>query len=157
MVIAERQNANNMIHLLQIEFALQKSISRHRQLERRVRFVSTTHDTAIQNYQAWFYVIGNGGFPKWCCSPLSSVNFEDPDGGGCQTARKYNLNICEYISDTVFKDLRQVLATLSQDYGDEETALGATVAHLDTPLVSSAESSKKERPKRLDHADLSCR
>lgn len=130
MVIAERQNANNMIHLLQIDFALQQSINRHRQMERRIRFVSTTHDTAIQKYQAWFYVIGNGGTPKWCCSPLSSVNFEDPDGGGFQTARKYNLNICEYISDTVFKDLRQVLATPSQVYGDEEIALGSTVAHL---------------------------
>ncbi|KAI4257459.1 MAG: hypothetical protein L6R42_005644, partial [Xanthoria sp. 1 TBL-2021] len=149
MVIAERQNANNMIHLLQVDFALQNSISRHRQMEKKVRFVSTTHDTAIQNYQAWFYVIGNGGTPN--------VNFEDPDAGGFQTARKYNLNICEYISDTVFKDLRQVPATPSQDYGDEETALGPTVAHLDTPLVLSAEGSKKKRPKRLDRADLSCR
>lgn len=148
MAIAERQNANNMIHLLQVDFALQKSINRHRQLEKRVRFVSTTHDTAVQKYQAWFYVIDLSCTPKWCCFPLSSVNFEDPNGGGFQTARRYNLNICEYISKTMFKELQQALATPSQNYDDEETALGSTVAHLDTPSASSAGSSKNKRPKR---------
>lgn len=148
MAIAERQNANNMIHLLQVDFALQKSINRHRQMEKRVRFVSTTHDTAMQKYQAWFYVIGDSGTPKWCCFPLSSVNFEDPSGGGFQIARRYNLNICEYISKTMFKELQQALATPSQNYDDEETAMGSTVAHLDTPSASSAWSSKNKRPKR---------
>lgn len=148
MAIAERTNANSMIHLVQVDFALQQSINRHRQMEKRVRFVSTTHDTAVQEYQVWFYVIGHSGTPKWCCSPLSSVNFEDPNGGGFQTARKYNLNMCEYISKIMFKELQQALATPSQNYDGEETALGSTVAHLDTPSASSAGSSKNKRPKR---------
>ncbi|KAL9007849.1 MAG: hypothetical protein Q9173_006966 [Seirophora scorigena] len=110
LATAERQNANNMISLLQRDFALQKDIGSHHQMEEKIRFISATHDTAVQNYQAWFWVIEDNGIPKWCRCQLAKVDFGDPEEDGFQTARRYNLNLCEYISDTVFKNLRKSLA-----------------------------------------------
>ncbi|KAL8787170.1 MAG: hypothetical protein Q9213_002386 [Squamulea squamosa] len=148
MGIAEKQNANNMIPLLQRDYALQKTNNMHRQMERRIRFVSSTHDTALQKYQAWFYVIKSDGEPKWCSQPLGSVNFEDPNGDGFQTARRYNLNLCEYISDTVFKDLRKALAGADHDAEHdkvEDHRGDLAIVHLNTPSASSAENKRLKR------------
>ena len=108
--VANRQNANNMIPLLEADYTLQKSNGRDKELERRVRFVSAAHDTQMQTYDAWFYVLKSDGIPKWCSFQLNHIGFSDPDGDGFQRARRCNLNYCEYISDTVFRELRDALA-----------------------------------------------
>lgn len=155
MVIAERQNANNMISLLQRDFALQKDIGQHKQAERRIRFISTTHDTVLQRWQAWYFVIKDDGNPKWCCCDLGKVDYEDPDSDGFQTARRYNLNLCEYISDTVFKELRKTLAGCDTDpstHGPELQEEGITAdvrsVHLSTPSASTTGDSESKRVKR---------
>ncbi|KAL8725074.1 MAG: hypothetical protein Q9166_007585 [cf. Caloplaca sp. 2 TL-2023] len=151
--VAERQNANNMIHVLQKGFALQKSIGQHLRMERKIRFVSTTHNSATQRYQAWFYVLKADGNPKWCCYPLTRVDFEDSDQEGFQTARRYNLNLCEYISETVFKELRTALAGShvvagQQGISTEFVAGDSGIAHQNTPSTSSAGESVSKRSRR---------
>ncbi|KAL9017279.1 MAG: hypothetical protein Q9185_005400 [Variospora sp. 1 TL-2023] len=155
MVIAERQNANNMISLLQRDFALQKDIGQHKQAERRIRFISTTHDTVLQRWQAWYFVIKDDGNPKWCCCDLGKVDYEDPDSDGFQTARRYNLNLCEYISDSVFKKFRKTLAGCGTDpstHGPELQEEGITAdvrsVHLSTPSASTTGDSESKRVKR---------
>lgn len=125
MAIAERQNANNIIPLLQRDYALQKANHMHRRLQRRIRFVSSAHDSAVQRYHAWYYVIDESGLPKWCFYLLSRIDFDDAAGDGYQKARQCNLNICEYISDTVFKQLRNTLAGRAPD--DDGTGTQADV------------------------------
>ncbi|KAL8644790.1 MAG: hypothetical protein Q9210_007072, partial [Variospora velana] len=155
MVIAERQNANNMISLLQRDFALQKDIGLHEQAERRIRFISTTHDTVLQRWQAWYYVIKDDGNPKWCCCDLGKVDFEDPNSDGFQTARRYILNLCEYISDIVFRELQRTLAGRGTDPsthgpGLQEEGITADVrsVHLSTPSASTTGDSESKRVKR---------
>lgn len=138
-----------MISLLQADYALQKVNGMDKTMERRVRFISSTHDTSFQIYTAWFYVIKQSdGEPKWCSCPLQTVAFNNPDDSGFQTARRINLNICEYISSTVFDGLRKSLAgaapvaPLASTQGRDPVAAG--VAHLNTPSESSAEVQGEE-------------
>ncbi|KAL8958861.1 MAG: hypothetical protein Q9193_004162 [Seirophora villosa] len=155
LTTAERQNANNMISLLQRDFALQKDIGLHYQMEKKIRFISATHDTRIQYYQAWFWVIEDNGIPKWCRCELAKVDFGDPEEDGFQTARRYNLNLCEYISDTVFKNLRKSLAasnvapsTTEAGLQEEEIAADVSSVHLDAPSASSTGDSERKRRKK---------
>lgn len=112
---AANKTANNMIHLLMRDYALQHARGTHKQMERRIRFVSTIHDTDMQEYQAWFYIIDSEGNPKWCSYVFENVYYGFPGNGGFQKARQYNLNLCEYISDTVFRELRNTLNGVSGD------------------------------------------
>ncbi|KAI4147077.1 MAG: hypothetical protein LQ341_001880 [Variospora aurantia] len=155
MVLAERQNANNMVALLQRDFALQRSLRSHRQMERRIRFISASHDTAVQKWQAWFYVLKSDGNPNWCYFDLDKVDFEKPKSDGFQTARRYNLNLCEYISDSVFKKLRKTLAGCGTDPSThrpepQEDGITADVrsVHLSTPSASTTGDSESKRVKR---------
>lgn len=165
MKVASRQNANNMIPLLETDYTLQKTNGTEKQMERRIRFVSTAHDTTMQRYDAWFYVFkGDSIIPKWCSFQLQKVDFEDPDGDGFQTARRCNLNYCEYISDTVFKELRNTLAGVVPNAADTQGESDLVVrspliqaeiqpnpnaAHLHTPSSSSTErTAAKKRPRR---------
>ncbi|KAL8680959.1 MAG: hypothetical protein Q9186_002859 [Xanthomendoza sp. 1 TL-2023] len=155
MGIAEKQNANNMIPLLQRDFTLQKANNTHKEYERKVRCVSSTHDTAIQRFHAWFYVIEAGGNPKWCCTELDTVTFTNPHSNGFQTARQYNLNLCEYISDTMFKQLRNTLAgrishddPTQVDVRQDLPDVHASIGHLNTPATSSTGEPNDKRPKQ---------
>ncbi|KAL8836462.1 MAG: hypothetical protein Q9170_002895 [Blastenia crenularia] len=140
MDIAERQNANNMIPLLQRDFTLQKSNHNDKEMERRIRFISTTHNTKAQNYHVWFYVLKDDGTPTWCSHQISYVDFQDPDDSGFETARRANLNLCEYISDTVFKDLRKALAGPEPD-----TAASAPPSTDGQSSTASAELAKRSK------------
>ncbi|KAL8925994.1 MAG: hypothetical protein Q9172_001997 [Xanthocarpia lactea] len=128
MVIAERQIANNMVPLVQRDFALQKANKMHKKMERSVHFISSTHATAFQRYQARFYVIADDRYPTWCCYPSSSVSFEDSDDVGLQTARRNKFNLYEYISDTIFKDLRKALAGPESDADEGEDEAGDSMS-----------------------------
>ena len=158
MKVAKRQNANNMIQLLEADYALLKTNQMHELMERRIRFISTAHDTNMQIYDAWFYVFDSDGNPKWCSSYLDSVVFSNPRGNGFQTARRYNLNYCEYISDTVFQGLRKALngEAPGTTLDHEKNSPDSDVVHLNTPSESSCgaavankrpQRSKKERSK----------
>ena len=151
--VANRQNANNMIPLLEADYTLQKGNGRDKEMERRVRFVSAAHDTQMQKYDAWFYVLKSDGTPKWCSFPLSHIVFNDPTGDGFQRARRCNLNYCEYVSDTVFRELRDALAgapsapdALPEDSASDVSAVLVQAAYLETP-PTSIEPAASKRPR----------
>lgn len=152
--VANRQNANNMIPLLEADYTLQKSNGTDKGMERKIRFVSAVHDTQMQKYDAWFYVLRSDGTPKWCSFQLNRVDFSDPDGDGFKIARQCNLNYCEYISDTVFRELREALADapsapdpLLVDSVSDVSAHLAQAAHLETPPTSTEPAAPSKRPR----------
>ena len=153
--VANRQNANNMIPLLEADYALQKTNGTDKKMERRIRFLSAAHDTAMQRYDAWFYVLKNDNTPKWCSVPLISVSFDNPDDDGFQTARRCNLNYCEYISDSVFRELRAALAgappapaSLTDTPAPDVSAALVQAGHLETPPTSTEPATTNKRPRR---------
>ena len=62
-------------------------------VERRIRFISSAHDTSCQTYTAWYYVLRSNGEPKWCPCNLYTVAFDDVDGHGFRIGRQINLNL----------------------------------------------------------------
>ena len=138
---AERQNGNNIISMLEKDYGLLKANGKQLQMQRRIRFISTTHDSDMQKYTAWFYVLDSKDKPKWYPCFLHTENFEDPYNRGFQAARRCNLNLCEYVSDVVFKDLRENLAGLPESQG----SMQGNVAEIATSEHSTQSLSK--RPK----------
>lgn len=98
--VADRQNANSMLTVLEREYGLQDQLGQIEQTLGRVRKITAAHNTWSQWYDAWFYVL-EGGRPKFCRHRLKSVNFDDPSQRGFETARQYNLNSCEYIEQVL--------------------------------------------------------
>ena len=150
--VANRLNANNMIPLLEADYTLQKSNGTDKEMEKRIRFVSAAHNTQMQKYDAWFYVLKSDGTPKWCSFQLNSIDFNDPDGNGFQMARRCNLNYCEYISDTLFRELRVTLAgaaptpdPLPEDPVSDISAGLVQAAHLETPPTSTEHAATNKR------------
>ena len=93
-------------------------------------------------------------------SSYKKLDFEDPDGDGFQTARRCNLNYCEYISNTVFKELQDTLAgtdvNTASTQGESDSAVqtplveadiqaNPNAAHLHTPSSSSTEFTAAEK------------
>ena len=112
--IADRQNANNVIHVLKADFNLQKKLGRDRTMERKIRVITTAHNTRNQWYHAWFYVLGDDGNPKWCFYLVKHITIDRPEENGFQTARGCFLNLCEYFDSEILPKLRADLAEASK-------------------------------------------
>ena len=111
--IADRQNANNAISVLKADYELQQRLGHEMEAERKIRLITTAHNTRSQWYTGWFYVFGTDGQPEWCPKLIKQVNFEIPEENGFLTARQYNLNICEDLQNTRLLQLRADLAAAS--------------------------------------------
>lgn len=111
--IADRQNANNVLHVLKADFKLQQTLGRDRAMERKVRVITTAHNTRTQWYQVWFYIFGDDGNPKWCSYLFKRISFDCPEENGFQTARGCFLNLCEHFDSVVLPKLRADLAEAS--------------------------------------------
>ena len=111
--IADRQNANNAISVLKADFELQQQLGHEIMMERKIRLITTAHNTRSQWYTGWFYVFGADGKPEWCPKLIKQVNFEIPEENGFQTARQYNLIICEDLQRVRLSQLRADLAEVS--------------------------------------------
>ena len=109
--VAERQNANNAISALAADFHLQQRLGH--KMERKIRLITTTHNTLEQRYTGWFYVFGPDGKPEWCSKVLKVINFELEEGNGFRDARRANINLCERIQNTTVPQLHADLAALS--------------------------------------------
>ena len=112
--IADRQNANNALSVLKADYELQQRLGNEIEMERKIRLITTAHNTRSQWYTGWFYVLGIDGQPEWCPKLIKQVNFEIPEENGFQTARQYNLNICEDLQDVRLLQLRADLAAASK-------------------------------------------
>ncbi|KAI4120984.1 MAG: hypothetical protein LQ347_006985 [Umbilicaria vellea] len=108
-----RQNANNMLSVMEADFLLQQRLGRDRAMERKIRIITMAHDTGNQWYDAWFYVLNNHGKPKWCSYRIKHVNFEIPTENGFETARQSNLNLCEHLERVILPELRADLLKAS--------------------------------------------
>lgn len=111
--IANRQNANNMLSVLEADFLLQQRLGRTHAMERKIRIITLAHNTRTQWYDAWFYALDNHGKPKWCSYRIKSVNFDVLHENGFETARQYNLNLCEHLERVILPELRADLAKVS--------------------------------------------
>ena len=111
--IADRQNANNVLHVLKADFKLQQTLGRDRAMERKVRVITTAHNTRTQWYHVWFYVFGDDGNPKWCFYRIKRISIDCPQENGFETARGCFLNLCEHFDSVVLPKLRADLAEVS--------------------------------------------
>ena len=125
--IADRQNANNAISVLKADFELQQRLGHEMEMERKIRLITTAHNTRSQWYTGWFYVLGADGEPEWCPKLIKQVNFEIPKEKGFQTARQYNLNICEDLQRVRLPQLRADLAEASGSGYREMNGVAANV------------------------------
>lgn len=108
--VADRQNANNMISALNERYKLLETQGQALKMERTVLNFTTAHDTRSQRWDAWFYVFDDNGAPKWCSHRIKHVNFDIDTENGFEIARRYNLNLCEYINSQVLLELKALLA-----------------------------------------------
>ena len=125
--IADRQNANNAISALKADFELQQRLGHEMKMEKKIRLITTAHNTRSQWYTGWFYVLGADGKPEWCPKLIKQVNFEIPEENGFRTARQYNLNICEDLQRVRLPQLRADLAEASRLGSIEMNEVAANV------------------------------
>lgn len=112
--IADRQNANNALRALQVDFELQCKLGQEREKEWKIRLITTAHNTRSQWYTVWFYVFGANGSPEWCFKPIKEVNFWISKDG-FEEIRQYNLNIQEeFINSHMLSQLKADLVKASQ-------------------------------------------
>ena len=111
--IADRQNANNVISVMKADFDLQQRLGRDRAMERKIRIITIAHNTRNQWYDAWFYVFGDNGKPKWCPYRIKHINFEIPKENGFETARGCFLNLSEYMESVILQKLQADLVKAS--------------------------------------------
>ncbi|KAA6412206.1 MAG: hypothetical protein FRX48_04358 [Lasallia pustulata] len=107
---ADRQNANNAICALEADFLRQQRLGR--ETERKIRLITTAHNTNRQWYTGWFYVLGANGRPEWCSKLLKSISFAVEEENGFSIARRINLNLSERIQHTVLPQLRADVAEI---------------------------------------------
>lgn len=105
--IADRQNANNAVPVLIRDFIMQRRLGRHVDLERKIRLLAVAHDTRSMWIKGWFYVLQQGGKPKWKSQLIKHVPFTMSIDKGFETARRSMLNLMEHASD---EGLRELLA-----------------------------------------------
>ena len=130
--IADRQNANNAISVLKADYELQQRLGHEMETEKKIRLITTAHNTRSQWYIGWFYVFGTDGQPEYCPKLIKQVNFEIPEESGFQIARQYNLNICEDLQSVRLLQLRADLAAASE-LGPRETNGVAANVQPSTP------------------------
>lgn len=131
--VANRPNANNMLSVMEADFLLQQRLGRGRTMERKIRIITMAHDTGNQWYDAWFYAFDNHGKPKWCSYRIKHVNFDIPNENGFETARRYNLNLCEHLERVILPELRADLAkasTLGSSHSNGAVALSGFTSDL---------------------------
>lgn len=105
--VADRQNANNAVPVLIRDFILQQRLGRDLELQQKIRLLTVAHDTRSMWIKGWFYVLQQGGKPKWKSQLIKHVPFTLSTDKGFETARKCMLNLMEHVSD---EGLRQLLA-----------------------------------------------
>lgn len=137
------QNANNAISALRADFELQQSIGQARENERKIRLITTAHNTRIQWYTAWFYILGAEGKPEWYSKLIKENSFRVPEDNGFEILRRCNLNLQEYLNVHTLSHLKADLAKASRlglngtsDLGRENPA-SLTLSHAlpNEPLV----------------------
>ncbi len=79
-------------------------------IERRVRLITTAHNTRGQWITVRFFVLGGDGKPQWCSKVIQQFNFQIPQQNGFQAARTANLNICEDLQHVTLPQLHAYLA-----------------------------------------------
>lgn len=126
--IADRQNANNAISILIADYEVQQRLGL--KMEKKVRLITTAHDTRSQWYTVWFFVLGTNGKPEWCSKVIKHYNFQIPEENGFRAARTANLNICEYLQRIILPQLQTDLAVVP-----ESSTLSGLVANVRPPLT----------------------
>ena len=110
--IADRQNANNAICALIADFQIQQQLGR--ETERKIRLITTAHNTRGQWYTGWFHVFGADGKPEWCSKMIKEIRFSIEEENGFRAARRANLNLSERVQNTILPQLHADLAEVSK-------------------------------------------
>lgn len=110
--VADIQNTNNAVSILTADFDVQQRLGLN--MEKRVRLITTAHNTQSQWYTAWFFVLDTNGKPKWCYKVIKQYNFQIAREKGFETARAANLNLCEYLERVILPRLRDELAVVPE-------------------------------------------
>lgn len=110
--IADRQNANNAVSVLTADYALLQRLGLN--MEKKIRLITTAHNTHSQWYTAWFFVLDTNGKPEWCSKVIKHYNFLIPGEHGFKDARAAWLSLCEHLQRVVLRMLRDELATVPE-------------------------------------------
>lgn len=108
--VADRQNANNAVSVLTADFALLQKLGLN--VEKKIRLITTAHNTHSQWYTAWYRVLRPNGEPELCSKVIKQYSFLIPEEHGFEDARAAWLNLCEYLQRVVLRMLRDELATV---------------------------------------------
>ena len=101
--VADRQNANNAVSALLADLQVQQRLGR--ETERKIRLITTAHNTRSQWYTGWFYVFDANGKTEWCSKLIKEINFSVEEENGFRVARRVNLNLSERVQHTILPQL----------------------------------------------------
>ena len=134
--IADRQNANNAVSVLTADYAVQQRLGL--KMEKKIRLITTAHNTHSQWYTAWFFVLDTNGKPEWCSKVIKHYSFLIPEEHGFKDARAAWLNLCEHLQRVVLRMLRDELAAVPEslptpdDSGTDTTTKRRRIASTTT-------------------------